>query len=292
MSVETAAPQPDVSAQAGLSPRSLPADGRSAAQVTNHYLVEKELAQKLRNTSSRAERTSFYRSMYDELFRRVPDHPRLLIRDNEARSRRHVAISLAIVEPFLTPDAVVAEFAPGDCKLSREIARSVKRVYGIDISDQREANHDGPDNFSLVVYDGYETAEIATGSVDVAFSDQLIEHLHPQDTEDHFRFVNRLLKRGGAYVLRTPHCSSGPHDVSQYFSDVPQGFHLKEWTFAELFALLRRLDYSSVRTYWYARGFSLRLPKLYFLAAEKLAPMFGRKLAHLLIPSICVAIVK
>ena len=71
-------------------------------------------------------------------------------------------------------------------------------------------------------------------SLDIVFSDQLIEHFHPEETELHFRLVNRILKKGGKYIFRTPHALTGPHDISKYFCDEPEGFHLKEWTFSEL----------------------------------------------------------
>ena len=80
-----------------------------------------------------------------------------------------------------------------------------------------------------MVYDGY-TLPLDDACHDVVFSDQLIEHLHPEDTELHFGLVHRLLAPGGTYLFRTPHALCGPHDVSRWFSDTPQGFHLKEWT--------------------------------------------------------------
>ena len=43
------------------------------------------------------------------------------------------------------------------------------------------------------------------------------------DTELHFEIVHKILKPGGMYALRTPHRQSGPHDVSRWFADEPEG---------------------------------------------------------------------
>ena len=33
-----------------------------------------------------------------------------------------------------------------------------------------------------------------------------------------------ILTAGGVYLIRTPHAFTGPHDVSKYFCDEPEGF--------------------------------------------------------------------
>src|SRR6266436_5126674 len=47
---------------------------RSEAQLREHYLIERELADRLR-CAGPAERRTLYPLVYDELFRRVPAHP-------------------------------------------------------------------------------------------------------------------------------------------------------------------------------------------------------------------------
>ena len=74
---------------------------------------------------------------------------------------------------------------------------------------------------------------------------------------------------GGKYVFRTPHSLRGPHDVSQYFSDEPECFHLKEWTYSEIHRMLKDLKYTNFYTYFRKRGKNLRLPYYYFAACER-----------------------
>lgn len=184
----------------------LPPD-RTLDQIRNHYEVEKAIATRLKR-ASREERKNIYRTMYDELFTRVPDHPRL----KRDRSPELIELSnrkkLAVVKRFTGRDTVFVEFAPGDCRFAMEIARHTGTVYAIDISDQRGRIESLPDNLKLIVYDGYQL-DMADESADVVFSDHLIEHIHPDDVMLHFALVRRILKTGGVYIFRTPHSYGG-----------------------------------------------------------------------------------
>ena len=268
---------------------------RTLEQVRTQYLVEKELADRLKR-SSREDRKQIYSTMYDELFAKVPDHPRLTRRSDEKRTRLANRDKFSIVGKFLDRSAVFAEFAPGDCRFAFEVAKHVSRVCGIDISDQRNPEDIVPENFELIVYDGYDLPGIESGSIDIAFSDQMLEHLHPEDTRLHFELVHRILKPGGKYIFRTPHPLTGPHDISAHFSDVPEGLHLKEWTLAELFSLIRDVGYSGFHAYWHKRWISVRIPFIYYAPTERILGSLPRRIAspiaRWLIPYVCGASVK
>ena len=272
----------------------LPSD-RSLDQLWNHFQVEKALAERLRN-ADRASRRAIYDTMYDELFERVRDHPRLTRPHDSGRTERTCREKARLIGHLLRPDMVIAEIAPGDCVFLGRIASRVGLAYGIDISDQRPSGARSPSNLQLIVYDGYDTQAIPDASLDLVFSDQLIEHLHPEDTADHFRFVRRLLKPGGRYVFRTPHALTGPHDVSAYFSDVPLGFHLKEWTYRELDELLASVGLRAERRYWALGSRRAALPGEYFRACEsslgRLRKRWGRPIARALVPTIEMEAVK
>lgn len=269
--------------------------GRTLEQVANHYRVEKAIADKLKR-ASREERKTIYATMYDELFEQVPDHPRLTKRKSDALTTQANQAKLAIVRRHLAPSMTLLEFACGDCRFAFEASRHAGHVYGVDISDQRNPDDGLPDNFELIVYDGYDLSVIADDSVDLVFSDQLIEHFHPEDTRLHFELALKKLKPGGRYVFRTPHWLSGPHDVSRFFSDVPQGFHLKEWTVREIRAMLLEAGYSRFEAYWNAREHTIALPCAYFAAYEalvgRLPKKHTRRFTKYFLPSICGAAIK
>lgn len=264
---------------------------RSYEQVLHHYQVEKALADQLKATD-RAGRARVYRTMYDELFREVPDHPRLSRRQDEQASDHANRGKLALLRPVLAADRIVLEFGSGDCAFMALLAGQVREVIAVDISDQRDPHRRFPANLRHVVYDGFELDNVQPGYVDIAFSDQLIEHLHPEETAAHLRLVSRLLKPGGCYVLNTPHPMNGPHDVSKYFSDVAQGFHLKEWTFTELAALLHRNGFSRIQARWAARKLNFPLPmwlvRLLEAGLARLPPALARRLSRYALPTVAI----
>ena len=178
-------------------------DNRPLESLRHQYEVEKDLHGRLMN-STRAERTKLFAELYDELFRRVPDHPRLTRRDTEEYSRRAVAARMNILRPHLAGVKTFMEIAPGDCRLAYEMCQHVERVIALDISDQSGGQQNAPKNFHFETYDGY-TLNLPDNSVDLAFSYQFLEHVHPDDHEDHFRTVLRVLRPGGAYIFDTPH---------------------------------------------------------------------------------------
>jgi hypothetical protein len=122
----------------------------------------------------------------------------------------------------------------------------VQSSIAFDVTDAylRWANPDG--NFEFRVFDGFDPG-LAPGSVDVAYSRDLVEHLHPDDMVEQTAAVARMLRPGGLYICVTPNRLSGPHDVSRNFDPTPTGFHLREYTSTELAASMRRAGFSTVQ---------------------------------------------
>ena len=262
---------------------------RSYEQVLNHYLVEKDIASRLKQ-ATKEQRRNILPTMYDELFAKVPDHPRLTRRTDEASTAQANLHKRAIIQPFLSKTDHYLEFGAGDCRFASDISRFVEKVYAIDISDQRNPADEMPANLELIVYDGETLSQVPAGSIDVVFSDQLIEHFHPEDTVRHFELVRRLLRPGGQYVFRTPHALTGPHDVSRFFSDNPEGFHLKEWTCGEIQELLTGLQYKTVSFYRSVKGRRVRIPRFGVVLAEHILHQLPRRhargIAMMLIPDV------
>jgi len=253
---------------------------RTQERLRHHFEVERELAARLRQ-STREQRTRLFGQLYNELFERVPDHPRLTRRDTPEDSRRKVASQLRLLEPFLTPDTTLLEFAPGDCRLAAAAAARVKQVIGVDISDQRAADEASPPNLELVVYDGYQL-NVPERSVDVCFSYQFLEHLHPDDIDPHFAMARRVLRPGGVYVFDTPHRYSGPHDISACFGDSLQCFHFQEWTHREMRRVLRRHGFSRSWVFRFGRPQRSRLLNAAVDAVELLLSPLPQRLRRLL----------
>jgi len=273
-----------------------PPKGRSVESLERHYRTEKQIADRLRAASSPEVRKQIMETMYDELFRAVPDHPRLTRRSDPAETLKANQSKLRLLEHLLEPSTAIAEFGSGDCMFLASICDRVRSVYAIDISDQRAATFEAPRNFFFVGYDGYSMPSIQRQSIDVCFSDMLLEHLHPHDVSTHLDHVLELLKPGGLYVFRTPHAQSGPDDVSRFFSDVAQGFHLQEWTYGELIPLLKARGFDSFRPYWNARTLLVPIPLSVCVWIERALRWLPGRLrttpAKLILPSVCLVATK
>ncbi|HET6349521.1 MAG TPA: class I SAM-dependent methyltransferase [Candidatus Krumholzibacteria bacterium] len=266
---------------------------RSPDRLRHHYEVEKALADRLRRTTSREERARLYDSMYDTLFAAVPDHPRL----TNARDPAFVAHinrgRMAIVRPYLRGDTRALDIGAGDCSFSFALARHARSVTAIDISEGSAVLEGAPQNFRYLVYDGFNLP-LEPGSIDLAFSDQLVEHLHVDDADWHFSMIAKVLAPGGHYVFRTPHRYTGPHDISQYFTKGdPEGFHMKEWTYGELRTVLRRAGYGKLTAIWSARAIALPLPLWIMVVKEKVLGLWPRvlrrRIARLPFPYLTIA---
>ena len=241
---------------------------RTPEQLREHYEIEKELASRLRD-APKAERRLLYSSLYDELFRRVPLHPQLTQKRSPEESTVAVERQMRFLRRFLTDDCVFMELGPGDCAVSFEAARFAKRVYAIDVCDEISKAETTPDNFSLILSDGC-SIPVPPASVDVAFSNQLMEHLHPDDALEQLREVFDALAPGGCYICVTPNKLTGPHDISTYFDEVATGFHLREYTISELTALFRTVGFSKVRLHAGARGVYPRFPAAPLTLCERM----------------------
>lgn len=223
----------------------LGAAGRDEAAVRRHYEVERELADRLRSAGP-DERRRLYGAVYDELFRRVPDHPQLVRKRDPESARRETERLATLVMRYAGPDARVLDVGAGECRLAATLASRVREVVALDVSDVISRLDEPPSNLTLALTDGV-AVPVEPASVDVAVSNQVMEHLHPDDALEQLRGIRRALAPGGHYLCITPNRLSGPHDVSRYFDDVPRGFHLREYTAGDLAALFRRAGFRRAR---------------------------------------------
>jgi SAM-dependent methyltransferase len=233
---------------------------RSPERLRYHYAVERELADRLRN-SAKHERVQLYKTVYDELFRRVTDHPQLTS-PNTASHKAKIANQMRLVAPLLKTDSVFLEIGGGDCALSFQIAPRIKMAYALEITG-RLVPEAAPQNFCLILSDG-SSIELPAGTVDVAVSFSVVEHVHPEDVVQQLAEIHRVLKPGGIYYCVTPNRLLGPHDISGCFDTVAKGLHLKEYTISELARLYRNAGFQEiwVDKYWNSRRVRVPVPAM------------------------------
>lgn len=228
-------------------------DERSRERLRAHWEIERELADRLRR-ASRDERTTLYGTVYDELFRRVPDHPQVLRKAGAEDRQASVRATRELLVRFLARGETFLEIGAGDCAVSLAMTDLAGRVYAVEVSRGIAHTEAAPSNFELLITDG-RAIPVPPGSVDLAYSNQLIEHLHPDDAAEQVANVFAALRPGGRYICLTPNRLLGPADVSQYFEDeVASGFHLREYSERELRDLFRNAGFATVKTLVNLRG--------------------------------------
>lgn len=255
-----------------------PKSERSPQAIRNHYLIEKALAARLL-AATKEERRELYTEVYDELFRRVPDHPQLSLKLDARARQDNLNQRLTIIKKHLHAGATYLEIGPGDCSLAIEVARLTRKVYAVDVSREITKEIKLPDNLELIISDG-SSIPVPNDSVDLAYSDQLMEHLHPEDAIDQLRNIYKSLAAGGRYICITPNRLSGPHDVSQYFDDVATGFHLKEYTMTELSEMFRDVGFRKLQVLVGARGFHVKTSTLVIKVLESILAMAPHRLGR------------
>ena len=250
-------------------------EDRTEAQIRQHYEVEVELADKLRNsTPDQRKKEKLYTSVYDEMFSKVTDHPLLLRKVSKEKIAKSIAWQLQLLNRFIHKNSTFVEIGAGGCGLSFKLCEVVKKVYAVDVSNILSDSQSIPDNFELIISDGVRV-ELDTESVDVVYSNQLMEHIHPDDATVQLADIFRILKPGGAYICITPNKVNGPWDISYYYDEFATAFHLKEYTNEELVALFKSIGFKTSKLYVGARGFYMRFPICITIWLEKLLMRFS-----------------
>ncbi|WP_293320263.1 methyltransferase domain-containing protein [Mycobacterium sp.] len=161
------------------------------------------------------------------------------------------------------PPKSVYEIGSGKGGLIAFLAANGYECKGAEITRQRgeELLPVSYTNLSWGISDGVHLDRFERPETyDVVLSDQVIEHIHPDDLQRHLRSARSILKRNGRYIFDTPSRYTGPHDVSRVFKcSEPEGMHLREYTCRELCAAARRAGFSSISFGFVPRRFRIML---------------------------------
>lgn len=216
-------------------------DTRSEADITEHYLLERSLAERLQNAPA-AERKELYSSLYDELYATLPQHPR----HTRKLDPGHAGKQVKILRRLVRPGSSFLEIGAGDGAVSLAMTEMCSEAIAVDVTERAVIRGTKPDNFKFALSDGIGMP-VTSGTIDFAYSHQLMEHLHPEDAYRQLTEIFRALRPGGTYLCITPSRLTGPHDVSRYFDREAQGFHLKEYSYRELEELFSEVGFRRIR---------------------------------------------
>lgn len=154
-------------------------------QIQKHYEIEKKLTDRLKK-STIDERTDLYQSLYNELFNKVSWYPLLIKKEDEKSKELRLKSQFPAIEDYINKESVFMEVGSGDCSFAFDLTKKGEKVYAIDVSDEIvKTKASLPDNLQLFISDGISVG-VPTGSVDLSYSNQLIDHLHSDDIAQHW----------------------------------------------------------------------------------------------------------
>ena len=227
-------------------------------QMKQIYDVETELASQLKHADP-SKRKKMYSPVYEEYFRKLPFHPQITIKKNPELQRNRVSFQLRQILPFSNSKKTLMEIGAGDGSLSVAASNYFDTVYALEVAAEMIGNVDFPKNVKSILFDGFDIP-LGNETIDVAYSNQLMEHLHPDDAEDQLKSIYRVLKKKGVYICITPNRISGPSDISWWFTDIPVGFHLKEYSAVDLKKIFKLAGFSKVIGYTIIKGKRIDIP--------------------------------
>lgn len=172
-----------------------------------------------------------------------------------------------MLSSYLRATTQFLEIGCGDAALAFAAAGKVGTAYGLDVTDALIDYPSAPENFKFIRTSGVEIP-LPAASVDFAYSDQLMEHLHPEDAEAQLREVRRVVAPGGRYRCSTPNRFAGPTDVSVYYDYEATGFHLHEYSYRSLSKLMLSAGFRSVEFVAPVRGRDIPIPATLGAALE------------------------
>jgi 2-polyprenyl-3-methyl-5-hydroxy-6-metoxy-1,4-benzoquinol methylase len=215
----------------------------TAAMVRTHWRIERQgtAAILASDSASRADVTA---EAYGAVFGQCP------WRNTAGERAQDPERAFSHFLKLLRPAHRVYEVGSGNGELIAWLAGKGFRCVATEITRERGAQHastvsglewHATDGVNLTRYE-------PLGSFDAVLSNQVLEHLHPEDVATHFAAAAALLKPGGRYVLATPHRLCGPADLSEVFAlERPVCFHLREYSYDELVPVLKRCGFARVR---------------------------------------------
>lgn len=230
-------------------------------QILQHWELEKRLRQRLLNSTPETRFEVFERA-YTELYSELEWLNELV---DTAAHDETVSYELWL-NLVGEPPQRIYEVGSGRGELISYLAQHGFECRASEITQYRgEQWATEHENLTWNNTDGVHLEQFEpTEHYDVVISNQVIEHMHPDDLPAHMRSVLELLKPGGRYIFSTPHGHSGPTDVCTVFgTDTLEGMHLKEYTYRELKQLAEESGFARVSSV-------LRLPR-------KVRKMFGLK---------------
>jgi SAM-dependent methyltransferase len=215
------------------------------AMILNHWELEKRLTLQLK-ASRPEDRWEVFDRCYSELYGTLDWLNHLTQTDDGAQSVHRNRVWRTLIGE---PPQKIYEVGSGKARLITWLATQGFVCRATEVTRERGQAHavENP-NLTWGISDGIHLDQFETpSSYNAVISDNVIEHLHPDDVLEHFKGVWKLLTPGGRYIFCTPHQCAGPADISSVFGcRRPEGMHLREYTFGELAGICCQAGFNKV----------------------------------------------
>ncbi|MDB5143830.1 MAG: hypothetical protein JWQ66_2543 [Mucilaginibacter sp.] len=212
--------------------------------VLKHWDLEKALTKQLFDSTPQNRKKVFY-DAYNTLYNELPWLQKTGSINDGFSEQGYNEKWLPILGDVT--GKLIYEIGSGNGNLITFLASKGAMCVGTELSENRPSKHPKKNlewhNTDGVNLTDYEPKEY----YDLVISDQVIEHLHPDDIGIHFKNVYGILKTDGKYIFYTPHYYIGPGDVSRIFGCVEaEGMHLKEYKYTEIYRLLKSAGFTKI----------------------------------------------
>lgn len=143
-----------------------------------------------------------------------------------------------------------------------------KRLVGVDVSDTFLPQSSNVEFIKANILD-FDIGE----KFDIIISDNVLEHISPNDMDIHLKLVKQHLKEDGIFIALTPNRLFGPHDVTRivdytYSNQIKaMGTHLNEMSYGEAIKLLKGYGFKKFNTVIPLPVIKYKLPNVRITAA-------------------------
>jgi SAM-dependent methyltransferase len=223
----------------------IPAEAEITEQmILEHWELERKLTKDLLESNSQ-NRWEVFEQAYTTLYSKL-EWQNSFLPDSKPSLDKYKTL----LEIIGSPPKKIYEVGSGKGEMIEHLAKCGFECKATEITRERGSKYINNSSLNLswgntdgVNLDKFEPKEF----YDLVISNQVIEHFHPDDLTTHFESAYKILVKEGKYVFTTPHCHTGPHDVSSVFGyDNPLGMHLKEYTYRELYDALKIAGYKRI----------------------------------------------
>jgi SAM-dependent methyltransferase len=219
-------------------------NGLTIDMVFKHWTLEKALTKQLFESTPQNRKKIFY-DAYNTLYNELPWLQKTGSINDGLSEQVYNERWLPILGDV--KGKRIYEIGSGNGNLITSLANKGAMCIGTEISENRP-NKQFQTNLEWHNTDGVNLMEYEQKAYyDLVISDQVVEHLHPDDISIHFKNVKEILKPGGKYIFYTPHYYIGPGDVSRIFGCIEaEGMHLKEYKYTEIYRLLKSASFTKI----------------------------------------------